>query len=59
MSALRARVGRGEEAVRYLDLYAKAFILRNGFHANGDQTAIRLLQFHLPPLHAGRQLPGP
>jgi alpha-L-fucosidase 2 len=38
MSALRARVGRAEEAVRYLDLYTKAFILRNGFHANGDQT---------------------
>ncbi|MFV1965538.1 MAG: glycoside hydrolase N-terminal domain-containing protein [Pirellulaceae bacterium] len=38
MAALQARVGRAEEAVRYLDLYAKAFILRNGFHANGDQT---------------------
>ena len=38
MSALRARVGRAEEAVRFLDIYARAFILRNGFHVNGDQT---------------------
>jgi alpha-L-fucosidase 2 len=38
MSALRARVGDAEEALRLLAIYAKAFILRNGFHANGDQT---------------------
>lgn len=38
MSALKARVGRAEEALRMLDVYASAFILRNGFHANGDQT---------------------
>jgi alpha-L-fucosidase 2 len=38
MSALRARVGQPEEALRLLEVYAKAFILRNGFHANGDQT---------------------
>ncbi len=38
MSALRARVGDAEPALRNLDIYASAFILRNGFHANGDQT---------------------
>jgi alpha-L-fucosidase 2 len=38
MSALRARVGQAEEALRLLEIYARAFILRNGFHANGDQT---------------------
>jgi alpha-L-fucosidase 2 len=38
MSALRARVGRADEALRLLEIYAEAFILRNGFHANGDQT---------------------
>jgi len=38
MSALRARVGEAEEALRLLEIYAKAFVLRNGFHANGDQT---------------------
>lgn len=39
MAALSARVGEGENALRNLDIYARAFILRNGFHANGDQTA--------------------
>ena len=38
MSALRARTGDGEAAVRNLDIFVKAFLLRNGFHANGDQT---------------------
>jgi alpha-L-fucosidase 2 len=38
MSALRARVGDGEGAFRHLDIYTRAFTLRNGFHANGDQT---------------------
>lgn len=38
MSCLRARVGDAEAALRNLDIYARAFILRNGFHANGDQT---------------------
>lgn len=38
MSCLRARVGDGEGALHNLDIFVKAFILRNGFHANGDQT---------------------
>lgn len=38
MSALRARTGDGEAAVHNLDIFVKAFLLRNGFHANGDQT---------------------
>jgi alpha-L-fucosidase 2 len=38
MSALRARVGDAEAAWRQLDIFVRAFILRNGFHANGDQT---------------------
>lgn len=38
MACLRARVGDAEEAWRNLDLFARAFVLRNGFHANGDQT---------------------
>ncbi len=41
MAALRARVGDAEAALRNLDIFAKAFILRNGFHANGDQTRSR------------------
>ncbi|MDR2981825.1 MAG: hypothetical protein LBV12_06220 [Puniceicoccales bacterium] len=38
MSCLRARVGDAEGALRNLDIYTKAFVLRNGFHVNGDQT---------------------
>ncbi len=38
MSCLRARVGDAEAALRNLDIYARAFVLRNGFHANGDQS---------------------
>lgn len=38
MSCLQARVGNADEAVRNLDIFVKAFVLRNGFHANGDQT---------------------
>ena len=38
MSCLRARTGDGESAWRLLDIYTRAFVLRNGFHANGDQT---------------------
>ncbi len=38
MSALRARTGDAEAALRHLDIFVKAFILRNGFHVNGDQT---------------------
>jgi len=38
MSCLKARIGDAESALRNLDIYAKAFILRNGFHVNGDQT---------------------
>ncbi|MHB8970350.1 MAG: glycosyl hydrolase family 95 catalytic domain-containing protein [Pirellulaceae bacterium] len=38
MAALRARVGDPEAALHHLDIYMRAFVLRNGFHANGDQT---------------------
>jgi alpha-L-fucosidase 2 len=38
MSCLRARVGDAESAVRDLDVFVRAFILRNGFHVNGDQS---------------------
>jgi alpha-L-fucosidase 2 len=38
MSCMQARVGNAEEAVKNLDIFVKAFVLRNGFHVNGDQT---------------------
>ena len=43
---------------KYLDIYQKAFILRNGFHANGDQLKAGYSEFHLSALHAGGQLFG-
>jgi alpha-L-fucosidase 2 len=49
MSCLRARVGDAEAALRNLDVYVKAFILRNGFHANGDQTRSGFSSFHYRP----------
>ncbi len=49
MACLRARVGDGEAAFRNLDTYARAFVLRNGFHANGDQTRSGLSSFTYRP----------
>jgi alpha-L-fucosidase 2 len=49
MSALRARVGDAEAALRNLDIFVKAFILRNGFHVNGDQTQSGLSSFTYRP----------
>lgn len=41
-SCVLARAGRAEEALRYLVDYERAFILRNGFHVNGDQIGAGL-----------------
>jgi alpha-L-fucosidase 2 len=49
MACLRARVGDAEPALRNLDIYARAFILRNGFHANGDQTKSGFSSFTYRP----------
>ncbi len=49
MSALRARLGDAEAALRNFDVFVKAFILRNGFHANGDQTKSGLSSFTYRP----------
>ena len=38
MSCMQARVGRGDEAGKYLGIYLEAFLSRNGFHVNGDQS---------------------
>lgn len=44
-----ARAGRGDAAFSYLDAFVRAFILRNGFHANGDQTKSGLSNFTYRP----------
>jgi alpha-L-fucosidase 2 len=49
MAAVMARVGRGDDAYKYLDIYRRAFLLRNGFHANGDQTDQGYSSMHYRP----------
>lgn len=44
-----ARAGRGDEALDYLKKYERSFTLRNGFHANGEQTREGLSNFHYRP----------
>jgi len=44
-----ARVNRPELALQYLTYYERAFILRNGFHANGDQLGTGLSGFSYRP----------
>ncbi len=41
-ACLLARVGQPELAFQYLTYYERAFILRNGFHVNGDQLGAGL-----------------
>lgn len=49
MAALRARIGEPEAALWHLKAYLHAFILRNGFHANGDQTKSGFSSLHYRP----------
>ena len=49
-SAMLARAGRGEEALTQLEVYRRAFILRNGFHANGDQSGLGFSKFRYRPV---------
>lgn len=49
MGCLRARAGDGEEAVHHLDVYARAFVSRNGFHVNGDQSGLGFSDFTYRP----------
>lgn len=38
LGSMAARAGDGEKAANALHTFAEAFVLRNSFHANGDQT---------------------
>ena len=49
MAALRARINEPEAALWHLKAYLHAFILRNGFHANGDQTKSGFSAFDYRP----------
>jgi alpha-L-fucosidase 2 len=48
-ACLLARVGQSERALDYLIDYERAFILRNGFHVNGDQIGAGLSGFRYRP----------
>ncbi|MBN2375166.1 MAG: glycoside hydrolase N-terminal domain-containing protein [Sedimentisphaerales bacterium] len=48
-ACILARVGQPEPAFQYLTYYERAFILRNGFHANGDQIGAGLSGFRYRP----------
>jgi len=49
-AAMLARAGRAEEALRQLEIFCRAFVLRNGFHANGDQTRSGYSRFDYRPV---------
>lgn len=49
MAAMLARAGRGDAALGYLQTFLRAFVLRNGFHVNGDQTKSGLSRFTYRP----------
>ncbi len=48
-ACLLARVGQPELAFQYLTYYERAFILRNGFHVNGDQLGAGLSGYGYRP----------
>ncbi len=45
MAALRARVGRGDEALRFLSDYREHTTSRNGFHLNGVITGSKISNY--------------
>jgi alpha-L-fucosidase 2 len=49
MACILARVGRGDDALRYLSDFVTSFTLRNGFHCNGEQTRKGLSDYHYRP----------
>jgi alpha-L-fucosidase 2 len=48
-AAMLARAGRADEALDQLRTFERSFTLRNGFHANGEQTRLGLSSFHYRP----------
>ena len=48
MAALNARVGRGDEALHYLDVFAEAFVSRSGLHMNNDFKLMDLYPGGMP-----------
>ena len=49
LANMEARAAHGEEAAEALRTFAECFVLRNSFHANGDQTKSGKSQFTYRP----------
>lgn len=49
LASLAARAGDGVKAEKALETFATAFVLRNGFHCNGDQTGKGFSKFTYRP----------
>ncbi|RED23854.1 hypothetical protein BD847_2928 [Flavobacterium cutihirudinis] len=49
MANLKARAKDGEGAAKDLEIFAKAFCLKNSFHVNGDQTKSGYSKFQYRP----------
>lgn len=49
MANLKARAKDGEGAAKDLEIFAKAFCLKNSFHVNGDQTKSGYSKFQYKP----------
>lgn len=48
-SAMCARAGRADQALKYLELFTHHFTSRNGFHLNGDQSGKGFSDFTYRP----------
>lgn len=49
LGSIKARAKDGEGAAKALEIFAKAFCLKNSFHVNGDQTKSGLSKFVYRP----------
>lgn len=49
MACMQARTGNPEAALNYLEVYLRAFILRNGFYDNGDRSGTGYSKYDYRP----------
>ena len=49
MACIAARAGKPDMALKYLDIFVKNFISKNGFHLNGDQKGGEYSNFKYRP----------
>ncbi len=49
MAAMAARAAQPDRALRYLEIFVKAFVSRNGFHLNGDYKRLGYSSFTYRP----------